>query len=424
MNREGGTIDGLFTRTHERGLVRVEVSSGAWLRAMLAAEAALAGACADAGVLPAEAAAAIESACTDSSRYDEVALGILAAQTGNPVLALVEAIRVAVDDRVVAYVHYGATSQDILDSAAMLVAHRAIGALGIDLGGCAEAAALLAERHRDTPMVARTLLQQAVPTTFGLKAGQWLHGIDVVSAHLKAVQGDLPAQLGGAAGTLEGFPDPGTAWHVVTAYATRLGLVAPSLPWHTLRYPIGALAGALATTAGILGKVALDLVLLAQNEIGELTVPDDGRGGSSTMAHKRNPVAAVAARSAAKRAPGLAATLFATMEQEHERAAGAWQAEWPTLGELLTCVGSAAAWLREALESMDVDESRMASNLAALGSTASAGSTAVLIDRALADHRTSTDTSTDTNNDDRIDIRTHRDADPSALSTNGPEGIS
>jgi len=420
MSREGGATDGLFTHTHERGLVRVEVSSGAWLRAMLAAEAALAGACADAGVLPTEAAAAIESACTDPSRYDEVTLGILAAQTGNPVMGLIEAIRADVDDHVVAYVHYGATSQDIIDSAAMLVAHRAIGALGIDLDACAEAAALLAERHRDTPMVARTLLQQAVPTTFGLKAGQWLHGIAVVSAHLRDVQGELPAQLGGAAGTLESYPDPGTALHVATAYATRLGLVAPSLPWHTLRYPIGALAGALATTAGILGKVALDLVLLAQNEIGELTVPADGSGGSSTMAHKRNPVAAVAARAAAKRAPGLAATLFATMEQEHERAAGAWQAEWPTLSELLTCVGSAAAWLREALESMDVDERRMASNLAALDSATSVGSTAVLIDRALADYRMRTDTSTD----GRIDSGTDSGTDPSTLSTNGSEGIS
>lgn len=388
--------DGLFTQTHERGPVRAEVSGGAWLRAMLAAEAALAGACADAGVLPAEAAAAIESACSDSSRYDEVALGILSARTGNPAVGLIEAIRAAVDDQFVPYVHYGATSQDIVDSAAMLVAHRAIGVLHGDLGGCAEAAAVLAERHRDTPMVARTLLQQAVPSTFGLKAAQWLHGLGVVSAHLQDVQDHLPAQLGGAAGTLEGYPNPGSGLHVVSAFAARLGLVAPPLPWHTLRYPIGALAGALGATAGILGKVALDLVLLAQNEVGELSVPDDGRGGSSTMAHKRNPVAAVAARSAAKRAPGLAATLFATMEQEHERAAGAWQAEWPTLNELLTCVGSAAAWLREALESMDVDESRMASNLAALDSAASTGSTAVLIDRALADHRTNSDASNDT----------------------------
>lgn len=408
MSREGGTTDGLFTHTHERGPVRAEVSSSAWLRAMLAAEAALAGACSDAGVLPIEAAAAIESACSDTSRYDEVALGILAARTGNPMVGLIEAIRAAVEDQFAPYVHHGATSQDIIDSAAMLVAHRAIGELCIDLDGCAEAAAVLAERHRETPMIARTLLQQAVPTTFGLKAAQWLHGIDVNSARLQDVQGDLPAQLGGAAGTLEGYPDPGTALHIATAYAARLGLAAPLMPWHTLRYPIGALAGALATTAGILGKVALDLALLTQNEVGELTVPADGSGGSSTMAHKRNPVAAVAARSAAKRAPGLAATLFATMEQEHERSAGAWQAEWPTLSELLTCVGSAAAWLREALESMEVDVSRMASNLAALDSAASAGSTAVLIDRALADHR----------------VRAAKSTDATELSNTGPEGIS
>jgi 3-carboxy-cis,cis-muconate cycloisomerase len=181
--------------------------------------------------------------------------------------------------------------------------------------------------------------------------------------------------------------------HTAHAYAARLGLVNPQLPWHTLRYPIGDLAGALATTAGILGKIALDLVLLGQNEVGEITLSDDGRGGSSTIAHKRNPVAAIAARSAAKRAPGLTATLFASMEQEHERAAGAWHAEWPTLSELLICVGSAAAWLRDALDSFDVDEDRMAANLTALDSAATAGSAVALVDRALAEYRTTTDKS-------------------------------
>lgn len=385
--------DGLFTETDQRGSVRDEVSSRAWLTAMLDAEAALARACADVGAIPVAAAQVIAMACADVDRFDDKQLGILAVETGNPVVGLVAAIEAAVPDDVTAYVHCGATSQDIIDTAAMLIARRAITALLADLDGCAAAAATLTEQHRDTPMIARTLVQPAVPTTFGLKTALWLHGLTRASRDLHRVQQGLPAQLGGAAGTLEeGFPEAGRGLHAVHAYASRLGLREPQLPWHTLRYPIGELAGALATAAGILGKVALDLVLLGQSEVAELTMADHARSGrSSTMAHKRNPVAAIAARAAAKRAPGLAATLFAAMEQEHERAAGAWQAEWPTLSELLICLGSAAAWLREALSSFDVDEDRMASNLAALGSSATAGSAIALANRALAEYRSTTD---------------------------------
>lgn len=383
--------EGLFSRTHERGPVRDQAGSRAWLRAMLDAEAALAGACAEAGVVPAEAAAAISSACADTSAYDEQEMGILAERTGNPVVGLVAAIRETIPRGLARYVHCGATSQDIVDTAAMLVASRGISALVPDLDGCADVAAGLAQRHRDTPMVARTLLQQAVPITFGLKAAQWLHGLGVIRAHLLAVQARLPAQLGGAAGSLGGYPDAAIGLQIADAFAARLGLAAARMPWHTLRYPIGDVAGGLATAAGILGKIALDLVLLVQNEVAEITMALDRRGGSSTMAHKRNPVAAVAARSAAKRAPGLAVTLFAAMEQEHERAAGAWHTEWLALSDLLTCVGSAAAWLHDALASVRVDEQRTATNLAALASDAAPHDVAALVDRALADYRATTD---------------------------------
>lgn len=383
--------EGLFTQTHERGPVRDQVGSRAWLQAMLDAEAALVGACAEAGLVPAEAAEAISAACADSSAYDQRALGILAGRTGNPVVGLVAAIRAAIPKDFAAHVHRGATSQDIVDTAAMLVVSRGISAILTDLDGCAEVAARLARQQRDTPMIARTLLQQAVPITFGLKAAQWLHGLGVVRALLLDVQERLPAQLGGAAGSLDGYPDAATGLRVAEDFAARLGLAAARAPWHTLRYPIGDVAGGLATTAGILGKIALDMVLLVQNEVAEITMALDRRGGSSTMAHKRNPVAAVAARSAAKRAPGLAATLFAAMEQEHERAAGAWHAEWPTLSDLLTCVGSAAAWLHDALQSVRVDEQEMARNLAALGHGTSSHAGAALIDRALADYRGYTD---------------------------------
>ncbi|MGI8623188.1 MAG: lyase family protein [Solirubrobacteraceae bacterium] len=378
--------EGLFTQTHQRGPVRSEVGSRAWLQAMLDSEAALAIACAEAGIVPAEAAQAIAVACEDAAAYNERELGILAVETGNPVVGLVAAIRAAIPNKVAAHVHRGATSQDIVDTAAMLVVSRAISALLTDLDSCAAAAARLARVHRDTPMIARTLLQQAVPITFGLKAAQWLQGLGVARARLLVLQAGLPAQLGGAAGSLDGYPDAATGLEIARVFAARLGLTAARTPWHTLRYPIGDIAGTLATTAGLLGKIGLDLILLVQNEVAEITMSVDRRGGSSIMAHKRNPVAAVAARSAAKRAPRLAATLFAAMEQEHERAAGAWHAEWPTLSDLLTCVGSATAWLHDALDSVRADEQVMARNLAALGPTKSPTSAVALIDRALADH--------------------------------------
>ncbi|MDQ3735526.1 MAG: lyase family protein [Actinomycetota bacterium] len=381
---------GLFAHTHEGGHVRQEVSGRAWLNAMLDAEAALAGACADTGTIPTEAAEAIAAACADPDPYDETRLGALAAETGNPVVGLIAAIRNAIPPKFAEHVHCGATSQDIIDTAAMLVTRRAITVLRKDLAACARATADLAAGYRDTPMVARTLMQRAVPTTFGLKAALWLGAMGAADMRLADVQERLPSQLGGAAGTLGAYPDPDTGWRISQAFAARLGLVAPRLPWHTNRYPIGDLAGALATTAGVLGKVALDLILLAQNEVAEITFAHDGRGASSAMPHKRNPVAAIAARAGAKQAPGLAATLFAAMEQEHERAAGAWQAEWPILSRLLTCTGSAAFWLRDALETIQPDEQRMAVNLAALDSTASTESAAVLVDRALADYRTTT----------------------------------
>lgn len=356
--------DGLFTQTDERGGVRREVSSRAWLRAMLDAESALAHACAVNDVVPKESAESIAAACADADSYDEATLGIAAAATGNPVMGLVRAIRAAVPDDVASDVHYGATSQDTMDTAAMLVAQRAIAAILRDLDGATIATAQLSSEHEDTAMVARTLLQQAVPSTFAYRAAAWLDGLTAVSVRLAAVQDSLPVQLGGAVGTMDGFPDFQVGQRVRETFATKLGLDSSEQPWHTLRYPIGDLAGALGTTAGILSKIALDLILLAQDEIGEVVPRPDGRGASTAMAHKRNPVAAIAARSGAKRAPGLVATLFAAMEQELDRAAGAWQAEWSTLSQLLTCVGSSAAWLRDALENLEVHQERMTANLA------------------------------------------------------------
>ena len=356
--------EGLFDGVLARGPVRDAVSDAAWLRAMLDAEAALATAGAAVGLVPADAATRIRAAC-DTVEVDVAALGRDAAASGNPVVPLVRVLERAAGGDAGSFVHRGATSQDVLDTAMVLVARRALALVGADLARCAAAAAGLAATHRGTVMAGRTLLQHALPTTFGVKAAGWCLALDGVASRLDAVRAGLPAQLGGAVGTLSAAGPEALA--LVDAYAAELGLPAPDLPWHTLRLPVGDVAGALGTAAGVLAKVALDVVLLAQSEVAEVAEGAPGRGGSSTMPHKRNPVAAVSARAAARRAPGLVATLLSAMEQEHERAAGPWHAEWRPLSDLLATVGSAASWLVDCLEQLEVAAGRMRDNLAAAG---------------------------------------------------------
>jgi 3-carboxy-cis,cis-muconate cycloisomerase len=246
----------------------------------------------------------------------------------------------------------------------MLVAARALDPLLDDLLGAREAAGALARAHRDTPIAGRTLLQQAVPTTFGLKAAGWMAGLEDARRWLNEVRVErLAAQLGGAAGTLASLGEAGPA--VAEAFADELGLAEPVLPWHTLRGRIGELASALAVTSGAVAKVARDVILLSQTEVAE--VREAKGGGSSAMPHKRNPVASICALACAQQAPGLAATLLGAMAHEHERAAGPWHAEWRPLGELLRSTGSAVAWLRESLEGLEADPERMRTNLDATG---------------------------------------------------------
>ena len=352
---------GLFDAVLARGAVAGQVGDGAWLQAMLDFEAALARASARAGVIAPEDAEAIAGVCR-AERFDAAELGAAAASTGNPAAPLAAALARAVPEPARAHVHRGATSQDVLDTAAMLVARRALEPLLADLAGAAAAAALLAVEHRDTPMAGRTLLQHAVPTTFGLKAAGWLVALDEARDGLARVGREvLAVQLGGAAGTLASLDGRGP--EVLAELARELGLVEPVLPWHTDRTRIAALGGALATACGVAAKVARELVLLAQTEVGEAVDDSPERGGSSTMPHKRNPVAAVAAAGCAAQAPGLQAILLAAMAHEHERAAGAWHAEWRPLRDLLLATGSAAAWLRDALEHLRVDPERMRENL-------------------------------------------------------------
>jgi 3-carboxy-cis,cis-muconate cycloisomerase len=352
---------GLFGEVLARGRVRAGTTDLAWLQAMLDVEAALARAQAAAGVIAAEHAEAIAAACR-AERYDVDALGAQAAEVGNPAAPLVRALRAEVGDPAAADVHRGATSQDIVDSATMLVARGALEALLDDLRGAAEAAARLAGEHRATVMAGRTLLQQAVPISFGLKAAGWLVGLDEAAQRLDAVRRTrLAAQLGGAAGTLSAQGDAGI--DVLSRFARELELVEPVLPWHTTRTRIAELATALGEASGTMAKIAGDVVLLAQTEVGEVREGGGDRGGSSAMPHKHNPVAAISALAGARQAPGLVANLLAAMEHEHERAAGAWHAEWGPLRELLRATGSAAAWLRDCLEHLEVDPERMRANL-------------------------------------------------------------
>jgi 3-carboxy-cis,cis-muconate cycloisomerase len=371
------------------------VSDRSWLGAMLDAECALARAQGRAGVLTEEAATAVADAC-DPSLYDVTELAVQGRTTGNPAEPLVRALRARIGEPHAGAVHLGATSQDIVDSAAMVVAQRASKLVDDELAGAAEECARLAAEHRHSVMAARTLLQQAVPTTFGLKAAGWLVGLVEARARLAAVVASLPAQLGGAAGTLAALGGDGIG--VLHLYAEELGLREPVVPWHTIRTPVTELAGALAGVAGAAAKIGTDIVLLAQTEVRE--VAERAPGGSSTMPHKRNPVGAVLAVACERHARANAEILIEGVVQEHERAAGAWQAEWPALTTALAAAGGAVASVRRSLTGLEVDVDRMRANIepetlaeaVRLGIPADRpedylGSVDAFVDRALALHR-------------------------------------
>jgi 3-carboxy-cis,cis-muconate cycloisomerase len=362
----GGLLGPLFAGSR----ADPELTDHAFLRAMLDAERALAAASRQAGVVPEAAAAAIAAAC-DAAQFDPGDLGRRAETAGNPVVPLVRDLTHAVErtagPEAARWVHHGATSQDIMDTAGSLVAFRALAPVLDDLEAAAGECASLAGRHRATVLAGRTLGQQALPTTFGLKAAGWLAALDDAADGLERVRRTrLAAQLGGAVGTLASLGPEGAA--VAGGYARELGLCEPVLPWHSNRVRVAELAGALGVAAGALAKLALDVTLLAQTELGEVTEAADGdRGGSSTLPHKRNPVGAVLVTAATRRVPGLVATLLAAMAQEQERAAGAWHAEWEPLAELLRLVGGAAWRSRKLLGGLEVHPDRMRAGLEATG---------------------------------------------------------
>jgi 3-carboxy-cis,cis-muconate cycloisomerase len=334
---------------------------GAFLRALLDAEAALTRAQESLGLAPEGAGAAVTAAA--SGDFDARSLAERARAGGNPVIPLVADLTKAVGGEYGPYVHRGATSQDIMDTATMLVAVRSLDLVLADLDRTQRALARLAAEHRDTPMPGRTLTQHAVPTAFGLKAAGWRSLVLDARDRVTAVRDGLPAQLGGAAGTLAAFTAYGAedATALPAVYAHELGLRAPRLPWHTLRTPIADLAGCLAFAAGALGKVAVDVLTLARTEIAE--VAEGSGGGSSAMPHKANPVRSTLIAAAARRAPQLAATLYGSMTAEDERPAGAWHAEWEPLRDLLRLVGGAARDAAELTEGLRVHPDAMRAHL-------------------------------------------------------------
>ncbi|MEW2397314.1 3-carboxy-cis,cis-muconate cycloisomerase [Streptomyces sp. NPDC046862] len=337
-------------------------SDAAYLRALLDAEVALTRAQASLGLAPEGAVTAVSAAAVPEG-FDLRDIAGRARAGGNPVIPLVADLTKAVGAEYGPYVHRGATSQDIMDTAAMLIAVRTLDPVLANLERAQRALARLAAEHRDAVMPGRTLTQHAVPTTFGLKAAGWRSLVLDARDRLRTVRDGLPAQLGGAAGTLAAFGVFGAsdARTLIAAYARELGLAEPLMPWHTLRTPVADLAGALAFAVGALGKMAVDVLTLARTEIAE--VSEGSGGGSSAMPHKANPVRSTLIAAAARRAPHLAATLYGSLSAEDERPAGAWHAEWEPLRDLLRLVAGAAGDAVELTEGLRVHTDTMRRHL-------------------------------------------------------------
>jgi 3-carboxy-cis,cis-muconate cycloisomerase len=349
--------------------MRAVCDDAACLQNMLDFEAALARAEAAIGVIPDSAASPIASACRAES-FDLTALAEAATRSGNLAIPLVKALTAHVgksDADAARYVHWGATSQDVIDTGAMLGLRAAIEVLLGDIDRAVAGFAKLARQHRTTAVVARTWLQHALPMPFGLKLAEYAAALHRSRKRLQRLRSEtLALQFGGAAGTLAALGDKGLP--VAEKLAELLKLPLPDAPWHTHRDRIAEAASVCAILAGTCGKIARDISLMMQTDVAEAFEPSgEGRGGSSTMPHKRNPVAAASALAAATMAPNLAATIFAAQVQEHERSAGPWHAEWPTLPTLLLVTSGALAAIVDIAEGLEVDAARMRANLEATG---------------------------------------------------------
>ncbi|AWB88833.1 lyase family protein [Salinibacterium hongtaonis] len=353
--------------------VAAATSDAAIVAAMLDVEVALAYAWQELGFAP-DGTGALIARVVDSLDIDVASLAARSRSGGNPIIPLVKDLRAAVaaeDAAAAVWVHRGATSQDIHDSALMLVAQRALVAARSDLASVVDSLSSLADSHRATLMVSRTLTQHGVPSTFGLKAAGWLAGVAHASVALDRAVAELPLQWGGAGGTLASYSvigETGTGLAVSDAVADRLGL-ARSIPWQTQRSAVVQLASALAQVGGALGKIAVDVLVMVRPEFGELGEPSAaGRGGSSAMPQKQNPVLSVLIHSAARQAPGLAAEVQRSALAVDERPDGAWHAEWQAIRELLRLVGGAAGLAAELTSGLSVFPTAMLRNLGMSGS--------------------------------------------------------
>jgi 3-carboxy-cis,cis-muconate cycloisomerase len=359
------SLSSLYAPMMASAAMRAICDDTAYLQAMLDVEAALARAESALGVIPPEAAAPIVATCR-ADRFDLGALADAATRSGNLAIPLVKALTDQVartDVNAAGYVHWGATSQDIIDSATMLIVRAALDALLRDLDRAVAGFASLARRHRGTAMVGRTWLQHALPIPFGLKLANYAASLHRARHQMTRLQREVLAlQFGGAAGTLAALGTRGL--DVAMRLAAELGLPLPEAPWHTQRDRLADIAAQLAILAGTCGKIARDISLLMQTDVAEAFEPSGaGRGGSSTMPHKRNPVACAVALSAATMAPQLAAVILAAQVQDHERSAGPWHAEWPTLPTLLLVTSGALSSVVDLAEGLEVDAQAMTSNL-------------------------------------------------------------
>jgi len=351
------------------------------LQALLDFEAALARAEARAGIIPQAAADAIVSAA-NAAAFDTAPMAAEFLRAGTPGIPVVKALTAkvrAADEHAARFVHWGATSQDVADTALVLLLKRSHPILSADLARLENALAALSEKHRESVMLGRTLLQAAPPVTFGLKVAGWLAAIRRSRARFDSACAEaLVLQFGGASATLAALGDKGI--EVGSAIAQDLRLADPDAPWHAHRDRLAALVVSCGVLTGCLGKMARDLALLMQGEVAEAAEPvGDGRGGSSTMPQKRNPIGSAVALAAANRVPGLVASFLAGMPQEHERGVGGWQAEWSTISGVIQATGAALASMAEAAEGLDVNPTQMRENIAAANGAVFAERVAMLL---------------------------------------------
>jgi 3-carboxy-cis,cis-muconate cycloisomerase len=348
----------LLNQLFDADTVEKTFSDRSRLQGMLDFESALAKAEAKLGIIPQSAAKSIQTKC-HADLFDLNALAQSATSAGNLAIPMLKQLTALVDEKSAGFIHWGATSQDAIDTGLILQLRDALNFIENDLTELCEILASLAKQHRNTPLVARTWMQHAVPTLFGLQVAGWLDALLRHRVRLHKLTSTLPLQFGGAAGTLASLGDRGL--DVAKALAEELQLVLPEMPWHSHRDRLAEVATTLALCSGTLGKIARDLALQMQTEISEVSVAD--RGGSSTMPHKRNPVSAAVVLAAAIRIPGLTSTMLTAMVQEHERGLGGWHAEWDTLPEIVQLTAGSIHHMIKAMKGIEINADRMLKNL-------------------------------------------------------------